>query len=266
MLKQRLIPVLFLKNGWLVRSELFRIHQNLGNPVAQVDRYNTWDVDELIYIDITPDDTYGLGRDDLGRGSGGEDLGTLEDILRHVARRCFMPLTFGGKIRTLDDARARFAWGADKIAINTQALADPGFITACATEFGSQAVVVSVDVQRHDDGRLEVIGDLGRAPTDRDPVEWCREVEARGAGEILLNAIHRDGTAEGYDLDLVRAVAAATTVPVIALGGAAANADFAAVLAEGGAHAAAAGNMFHFREHSYPLAKKALKRQGANVR
>src|SRR5262249_45520694 len=139
-LKNRLIPVLFLKHGWLVRSELFSIHQNLGNPTAQVSRYKTWDVDELIYIDITPDERYDIRRDDLG-GAGFSNPSNFIDIVKLVAAQCFMPLTVGGKIRTIEDCRLRLRLGADKIMLNTQALVSPAFVAVCAEEFGSQAVV-----------------------------------------------------------------------------------------------------------------------------
>jgi len=265
MLKNRLIPVLFLKHGWLVRSEQFRYHQNLGNPLTQVGRYNTWNVDELIYIDITPDDHYDILRDDLG-GVGYENPRDILDIIRLVSKECFMPLTFGGKIRTLEDIRRRLALGADKVTINTQALADPSFITAAAEEFGSQAIIVSIDVLKNDDGTYEVYTQLGQEPTGRTPATWAKEVEERGAGEIFLNSIDRDGMANGYDLDLIRRVVDNTHIPVIACGGVGKHQDFARGIIEGGASAVAAGNIFHFKEMSYPLAKKDLKKVGLNVR
>jgi cyclase len=265
MLKQRLIPVLFLRHGFLVRSERFAVHQNLGNPVAQVERYNAWDVDELVYIDITPDGHYDTQRADLG-GLGGAMPASPVEIIDIVARKCFMPLTFGGKIRTLEDIRARMSRGADKVTLNTQALADPAFISRAAHEYGSQAIVVSVDVLRHGDRRCEVMSGMGKVPTGRTPEAWAEEVERLGAGEIFLNSVDRDGTATGYDLDLIRSVVAATRLPVIACGGVGRYEDFAAVLTETGAAAAAAGNIFHFRELAYPLAKRQLKKSGVNVR
>ena len=264
MLKKRLIPVLFLKHGWLVRSEGFEHHQNLGNPVAQVDRYSSWNVDELIYIDITPDDTYDTKRSDLG-GVGAVNPSTFLDIVRLVGSRSFMPLTVGGKIRTLEDGRLRLRLGADKITLNSQAIADPAFITACAQEFGSQAVVVSVDVRRGGTHHYEVFSHFGRTATGLDPVAWCKEAARRGAGEILLNSIDRDGAGIGYDLDLIRAVSAATPVPVVALGGVGAFSHFADAIGAG-AEAAAAGNIFNFKEHSYPLAKRKMKASGIDVR
>lgn len=265
MLRPRLIPVLFLMDGFLVRSENFRIHQRLGNPIAQVDRYNAWDVDELIYIDITREAAYGKQRTDLG-GMGGAHPTTPEEVIALVAKHCFMPLTFGGGIRSIEHIERRLGLGADKITLNTQALQDPEFITSAARRFGSQAIIVSIDVIEHSDGRSEVFGKNGTWPTGRDPVEWAVEAERRGAGEILLNSVDRDGTARGYDLKLIRNVAQATTIPTIAVGGVGEYSDFGRAITDGGAAAAAAGNIFHFRELAYPLAKQQLKKRGIPFR
>ncbi|MBU1040852.1 MAG: imidazole glycerol phosphate synthase cyclase subunit [Proteobacteria bacterium] len=264
MLKHRLIPVLFLKDGFLVRSESFTVHQNIGNPVAQVERYNSWNVDELIYIDISEVNVYSAKRCDMGNA---QDLpANVSELVSIVARRCFMPLSFGGGIRTLEEIRARLSLGADKVTLNTLAVEDPEFITAAAHRFGSQAIIVSIDVKRHDDDSLEVYSDRGTRATGLSPDVWAQEAERRGAGEILLNSITRDGKAAGYDLDLVRRVVTATGIPVIACGGAGSYSDFAEAVTRGGASAAAAGNIFHFKELAYPLAKKHLKSAGLNFR
>lgn len=265
MLKYRLIPVLFLRNGYLVRSEEFTLHQNLGNPVAQVERYNAWDVDELIYIDITRAGDHGNQRGDLGAIKGGSPQ-TLDEIIRLVAGKCFMPLTFGGGIRTVDDARRRFELGADKVTINSQALREPEFITNLAREFGSQAVVVSIDARRLEDGDCKVFTEWGSLNTGLAPHCWAREAQERGAGEILINSIDRDGKANGYDLELVRSVVAATQIPVIACGGAGTYDHFGQAVLETGASAVAAGNFFHFKEMAYPMAKRHLKKNGLNFR
>lgn len=262
MLKNRLIPVLFLKNGFLVRSEKFHIHQIIGNPVAQVERYNTWDVDELIYIDITPDDRYDRMRDDMRI----ENPNNILDILTMIAKKCFMPLTFGGKIRKLEDIQKRLALGADKVTINTKAIEEPSFISAAAKEFGSQAIVVSIDVKQDCDSKYEVFSMLGTKPTGLLVEEWAQEVEQLGAGEIFLNSIDRDGAAKGYDIDLINRVVDKTKIPVIACGGVGKFIDFALGIVEGGASAVAAGNIFHFTEMSYILAKKALKKASVNTR
>ena len=265
MLMPRLIPILFLKNGHLVRSEEFNIHQNIGNPLAQVDRYSSWNVDELIYIDITRDGGYEYQRKDLG-GIDRNDTNYINGIIQVVAKKCFMPLTFGGGIRTLDDAHIRFELGADKITINTQALRHPDFISQLAKEFGSQAIVVSIDAKFLPNGSHAVFSEWGTIDEAISPDHWAHEVQERGAGEILINSIDRDGKASGYDLELVQSVVSATEVPVIACGGVGSYNDFNRVLEEAGASAAAAGNIFHFRELAYPLAKKHLKSSGLNVR
>jgi cyclase len=264
-LKNRLIPVLFLRNGFLVRSESFSVHQNLGNPVAQVERYNSWDVDELIYIDISERQDYDNVRSDLGDLQGFAPK-TIDDIITIVAGKCFMPLTFGGGIRTLEDARRRFALGADKITINSQALREPELIASLAKEFGSQAIVVSIDSRLVPTQGHMVFTSWGRESTGRKVADWAREAQERGAGEILINSIDKDGKATGYDLELVRAVVEVTSIPVIACGGAGSYKHFADAIRDGGASAAAAGNIFHFKELAYPMAKRQLKKAGVNVR
>jgi cyclase len=261
-LKTRLIPCLLLKNGHLVRSEEFSFHQIVGNPVTQVERFNAWTVDELIYLDITREGTHDLRRDD-------HKVKIEDDILRIidlVSRQCFMPLTFGGGIRTVEDIRARLASGADKVTINTAALADPAFITEAARIFGSQAIVVSIDALKRGEGEWEAMGGWGKTPSGRDVVSWAQEAERRGAGEIFLNSIERDGMANGYDIPLIRSVVDATTIPVIACGGVGRFAHLVKGATEGGASAVSAANIFHFTEHSTVKAKQALSAGGVDVR
>lgn len=261
MLKHRLIPVLLLQNGLLVRSELFRIHQAIGNPIHEVQRFNEWNVDELIYLDITRDDTYDLRRSD-------QKIHGLDDplaIVEAVSRTCFMPLTWGGRIRSVDDMRERLRRGADKITINTGAVRDPALITKGAHVFGSQAIVVAIDVLRHPDGRTEVCIDGGRGPTGLDPAEWAREAEERGAGEILLQSIDRDGTGRGYDVELISAVAEATSIPVIACSGVGTFEHYAVGI-QAGASAVASANIWHFTEMTDRAGKRALARAGVPVR
>lgn len=260
MLKNRLIPVLYLKNGLLVRSEKFKFHQVIGNPVAQVERYNSWNVDELIYIDITKDEEYTLKRDDLKM----KDSKTIFEIIAKVSEKCFMPLTVGGKIRTIEDIKKRLQGGADKVTINTVAIENPNFITEAAKIFGSQCIVVSIDFKKTNEG-YEVYYNHGEKSTGKNPVEWAKQVEKLGAGEIFLNSIDRDGTAEGYDLELIKKVNDAVNIPVIACGGVGEFDDFKKGL-NTGASAVAAGNIFNFTEHSYKFAKKELKDEGFNVR
>jgi cyclase len=259
-LKIRLIPCLLLQNGLLVRSEEFRMHQVIGNPIQQVERFSAWAVDELVYLDITREGAHDLRRDDH-KIKGSADL--LE-IVEAISRRCFVPLTFGGGIRTLEDIRQRIARGADKVAINTQAVEDPAFIGDAAGAFGSQAIVVSIDA-RVQDGGWEVMTRWGSHATGLDVVQWAREAERRGAGEIFLNSVDRDGMAGGYDLPLIEAVCGATRIPVIACGGVGRFKH----LVDGvraGASAVSAANIFHFTEHSTQRAKKTLADAGVPVR
>jgi cyclase len=177
-----------------------------------------------------------------------------------------MPLTFGGGIRILEDVLARIRAGADKVAVNTQALNDPSFVDSCAKEFGSQCIVVSIDAPRGPNGSWEVYTQGGKVPTGRHPAGWAAEVEGRGAGEILLNSIDRDGGGKGYDITLVRTVAGAVKIPVIACGGVGEWAHLAQGIIEGGASAVAAANIFHYTENSVYEAKKYLCEMGLNVR
>jgi imidazole glycerol-phosphate synthase subunit HisF len=261
MLKNRLIPVLLLQNGLLVRSERFKIHQVLGNPIHEVQRFNQWAVDELIYLDISRDDSYDLRRDDHKISGLSSPLGILDE----VSKTCFMPLTWGGRITTVDDMRARISLGADKVTINSEAVRNPQLITEGALVFGSQAIVVSIDVLEHSNGKREVFIDGGRTATGLGPVEWARKAEGFGAGEILVQSINRDGTGEGYDLELIREISAATTIPLIACSGVGAYEHYADGI-RAGASAVAAANIWHFKELSDRGGKRALARAGVNVR
>ncbi len=262
MLTTRLIPCILLKNGLIVRSEQFAYHQNLGDPIHQVRRYTEWQVDELVYLDISRDEQYDLRRDDHKI----KGLTGILDILSAVSEHCFVPLAFGGRIRTLEDITQRLRRGADKVVINTQALRRPAFIAEAAGVFGSQCIVLSIDAKRRAEGVYEVCADGGRTPMRIDPVQWAREAEALGAGEILLNSIDRDGMAQGYDLELIRSVVEAVDIPVIACGGAGTFEHFVSGVTEGRADAVAAANLFQFTEHSYPRAKKRLQAAGVSVR
>ena len=261
--KVRVIPCLLLKDGLIVRSELFKYHQIIGDPTTQLQRYSDWSVDELVYLDIGTSDVYDVRRSDARIATSAHS--SLTDIIREVAKVCFAPLTFGGRIRSLDDMHGRFANGADKVTINTLAVEQPHMIGEAARAFGSQAIVVSIDAIERDGGGYEVLAG-GRTPTGLEPAAWARQAEDLGAGEILLNAVHRDGTAQGYDLALVEQVVRATTVPVVALGGAGRWQHCVDVVVEAGAAAAAAANIFHFTELSYKKAKAFMHEAGVDVR
>ena len=238
------------------------MHQYLGNPINQVERFNSWCVDELIYIDISPSEEYDLRRDDHKI----KNAPNLLEIITSVSKKCFMPLTFGGRIRTIEHIRERVKLGADKVTINTAAIENPNFITKSSEIFGNQCIIVSIDVKKKDDGSYEVYSHLGKKPTGMNPVEWALKAENLGAGEIFLNSIDRDGTAEGYDIELVKSVAEKVSIPLIACGGAGDYEDFVTVINEGKADAVAAGNIFNFKELSTVLAKKHMHKRGMNVR
>lgn len=261
MKKNRLIPLLLLKNGWLVQSKEFKRYQNLGNPITAVKRLSEWGSDELIYLDISKDEVYDTRRDDQGY----PNRQTFHEIIEDIAKVTFMPITVGGKITTLDDIKKYLSLGADKISINTKALEDPDFITAAANEFGAQCIVVSMDIKIID-GEYKVYANNKGAPTEYDPVQWAKIVEQKGAGEILLNSIDRDGMNNGYDIELIDKVSSAVSIPVIACGGVGDWEHFEEGLSKTKADAVAAANIFHYRDQSVFLAKKHLFEKGANVR
>ncbi|MFH1148451.1 MAG: imidazole glycerol phosphate synthase cyclase subunit [Pseudomonadota bacterium] len=261
MKKKRLIPVLLLKNGWLVQSKGFARYQNLGNPIIAVKRLSEWASDEMIYLDISRDENYDMRRDDIGHPNRHSFLEIIED----VSKMAFMPITVGGRVRSLPDFENRLAHGADKISINTKAIDDRRFIEEAAKEFGSQCIVVSIDVKLRD-CEYVVVAEGGRRETAYGPCEWARIAEQQGAGEILLNSIDRDGMKNGYDLDLLNEVAASVRMPVIACGGVGQWAHFGEALEKTNVDAVAAANIFHYMDQSVYLAKKHLYEQGCNVR
>lgn len=253
MLKNRLIPVVLMRSGVCVQSKGFRRYQRLGNPTTIVERLSDWASDELIYLDISPDDEYDLGRDDLRDGIGGDPI----SILRQVASKCFMPLTFGGRIRSLDDVALRVRHGADKVSLNTAALDDPSFIDGVAQRYGAQCCVVCIDARQEGDS-WQVYADGGTRPTGRTAADWAREAVERGAGELLIQSIDRDGAGNGYDIPLIRSVTSAVRVPVIALGGAGSWEHMEQAIRDGGARAVAAANIFNYSENSVFKAKRHL--------
>lgn len=261
MLKNRLIPVLLLQNGLLVRSEGFKKFQIIGNPFYEVKRFNEWNVDELIYLDISKDEIYDLRRDDLKIKNYNDSL----SILQYVSKSCFMPLTWGGKIKDLEMMKQVFLHGADKITINSEAFRNPDLITQASKKFGSQAIVVSIDVFRHKDNSTEVYIDGGRLATGLRPEDWALEVERRGAGEILLQSIDRDGTARGYDLKLIKSISSITTIPLIVLGGVGDYSDYSEGIFAG-ASAVAAANIWHFKDLADRGGKRSLEKSGIAIR
>jgi cyclase len=252
-LKIRVVPTLLLAGPRMVKTVRFDRRRDVGDPVKAPMVYDAQTADELVYLDI----------DATPQGRGVEHL--VETIGR-VTGECFMPLTAGGGIRTVDDIRALLKAGADKVAINSAAVERPDLLGEAAVTFGRQCVVVSIDVRGRGPGEYEVFTGGGRQPTGLDPVEWARRAVAAGAGEVLLTSIDRDGTFEGYDLDLVHRVADVVEVPVIASGGAGTMADLIAAVRDGRASAVGAASMFHFRDLSPIKVKAGLRRAGIPVR
>ncbi len=245
----------------MVQSRAFSRYQNLGNPVTAVKRLSEWAADELIYIDISHDNVYDFRRDDQGY----RNRNSIFEIIQDVSEVCHMPIALGGKIRSIEDIRARLSCGADKVTVNTKAIEDPNFIKEGAEEFGSQCIVVSIDVKLVD-GKYVVMTNGGKDATPHDPLDWARKVEDCGAGEILLNSVDRDGARNGYDIDLIASVADAVKIPVIALGGVGEWSHFEEALLKTNVDAVAAANIFHYTDQSVYLAKKHLYEKGFNVR
>ena len=250
MLYHRVIPVLLFDNGAIYRSQQFSRHYRLGDPLAQLERYKAWDVDEIVYLD-------------MHRTANGT---RLLDVLPEVGRNCFAPLAVGGGIRSIEEIHRHLELGADRVVLNTAAVETPSFITEAAHRYGAQAIIVSIDARKHSDGRHEVVVDSGRRPTGLLACDWAADAAARGAGEILVNSIDRDGMGMGYDAELLRSISARVSIPVIACGGVGEFEHFAAGITKGGVASVAAANIFGFKELSYPLAKDALRAAGVSVR
>ncbi len=251
MLKVRVIPCLDIKDGRVVKGVNFLGLRDAGDPVEQAILYDAAGADELCFLDIT---------------ASHEARGTLLDVVRRTAEVCFMPLTVGGGVRSLDDIRALLLAGADKVSINTAAVKRPEFIREAAEKFGAQCIVAAIDAKKAPSCKFEIFTHGGREATGIDAVEYARKVVALGAGEILLTSMDRDGTKKGYDLPLTRAIADAVSVPVIASGGVGTLEDLVRGVTEGHASAVLAASIFHFGEVSIAQAKKALADAGLPVR
>ena len=249
MLARRIIPCLDVKDGRVVKGINFLQLRDAGDPVEQAAAYDAQGADEVCYLDIS---------------ASPEGRSTLLDVVARTADQIFAPLTVGGGVRTVGDAERLLDAGADKIAINTAAIRTPELITACATRFGSQAIVVAVDAKRRDGG-WEVFSHGGRTAEGLDALEWCRTVAKLGAGELLLTSMDRDGTGAGYDTELLRAVSSSVTIPLIASGGVG-TLDHLADGLVAGADAVLAASIFHFGQHTIGEAKAHLAARGLHVR
>lgn len=252
MLAKRIIPCLDVKEGRVVKGVKFVNLRDAGDPVEQARIYDRMGADELVFLDIT---------------ASPEGRKTTAAMVRRVADQVFLPLTVGGGIRSVDDMRAILLAGADKVSVNTAAVRHPDLLGECAARFGSQCVVLAIDARRHKDGSgWEVYTHGGRTPTGIETVEWAQRGVSLGAGEILLTSMDADGSLNGYDVELTRAVAAAVNVPVIASGGAGRLEHFAAILTEGSADAALAASLFHDKTLTVGQVKRYLLAQGLPIR
>ncbi len=249
-LTKRIIPCLDVRDGVVVKGVRFKGLANVGDPPALAVKYQEQGADEIVFLDVN------------ATIAGAE---TLRAAVQKTAEQLFVPLTVGGGVRTFEDVRTMLRVGADKVSINTAAVAKPALITECADAFGSQCVVVAIDAQRSDGG-WEVHTHSGTKPSQRDAVEWAKEVCELGAGEILLTSMDCDGVKEGYDLELTRRVVRAVSVPVIASGGCGRIDHIVKVLSEGEADAALAASIFHFDEHTVIDVKRELAAKGIPVR
>ncbi len=251
MLATRVIPCLDVNNGRVVKGINFVDLVDAGDPVEQARVYNDSGADELCFLDIT---------------ASHEGRETIVDVVRRTAAECFMPLTVGGGVRTVDDYRKLLLAGADKVSVNSSAVSDPDLLSRAASRFGSQCVVLAIDARRNAQGKFEVFTHGGRTPTGIDAIAWAKDGANRGAGEILLTSMDADGTKNGFDLELTRAVSDAVSVPVIASGGAGHADHMADAVIDGHASAVLAASIFHFGELTVDEVKSVMQNRGLAVR
>lgn len=251
MLTKRIIPCLDVTGGRVVKGTKFLQLRDAGDPVECARAYDAQGADELVFLDIT---------------ASSDNRATMVGVVERTASECFMPLTVGGGIRTVEDMRVMLHAGADKVSVNTSAIQRPELIREGAERFGSQCIVVAIDARRREGGGWTVYTHGGRHPTDLEAVAWAARAGELGAGEILLTSMDADGTKEGYDMELVRAVSSAVGIPVIASGGAGKLEHMADVLLHAGADAVLAASIFHFGEHTVAEVKKFLAARGVQVR
>ena len=250
-LAARIIPCLDVKDGRVVKGVNFVDLKDAGDPAEQAAIYDAQGADEICFLDIS---------------ASHEGRGTLLDVVRRTAERCFTPLTVGGGVRSVENVRALLLAGADKAAINTAAVETPELINAAARKFGAQCIVIAIDAKEVAPGKWEIFTHGGRKPTGRDAIAFAVEAVNRGAGELLVTSIDRDGTGKGYDIPLLREISSRVRAPVIASGGAGTLDDLVAAIRDGGASAALAASIFHYGTYSLAQAREALRAAGAPMR
>ena len=251
MLSVRIIPCLDVRDGRVVKGVNFVNLVDAGDPVEQAKAYENQGADELVFLDIT---------------ASSDNRAIMRDVVERTAGECFMPLTVGGGLRTLEDIRLMLNAGADKVSLNTSAITNPNLVLEASSKFGNQCIVVAIDAKREGEGRWNVYTHGGRNRTELDAVEWAKEVERRGAGEILLTSMDCDGTKDGYDIALTRAVSDAVKIPVIASGGAGNLKHMVDAVKLGGASAVLAASIFHFGTYTIEQAKREMRAAGLPVR
>ncbi len=251
MLSVRIIPCLDVRDERVVKGVNFVNLVDAGDPVEQAKAYENQGADELVFLDIT---------------ASSDNRAIMRDVVERTAGECFMPLTVGGGLRTLEDIRLMLNAGADKVSLNTSAITNPDLVSEASAKFGNQCIVVAIDAKREGEGRWNVYTHGGRNRTELDAVEWAKEVERRGAGEILLTSMDCDGTKDGYDIALTRAVSDAVKIPVIASGGAGNLKHMVDAVKLGGASAVLAASIFHFGTYTIEQAKREMRAAGLPVR
>lgn len=251
MFTKRIIPCLDCKDGRVVKGTSFVNLRDAGDPIEVAKKYDADGADELVFLDIT---------------ATSDDRNTTVDLVRKVAKEVFIPFTVGGGIRTIDDFKVLLREGADKISVNSAAILNPQLITDAVKKFGSQCVVVAIDAKKREDGGWNIYRSGGRIDTGIDAVQWAKDAERLGAGEILLTSMDEDGQKKGYDIALTKAISDSVSIPVIASGGAGCMEDFLHAFKKGGADAALAASLFHFNEISIKELKEYLRENGISVR
>ena len=251
MVKIRLVPTIILKEQMIVQSFEFKRYLPIGNVETAIEFFNNWDVDEIVLLDIMATQ---------------ENRRPHLEIIERASEGCFLPLTFGGGIKSVEEIRNTIRSGADKVVLGAEAIRNPDLVTLGANRFGNQCITISVDYKKNRDGEDEVYIVNGKVPTGMHPLDWAKKVESLGAGEILLYSIDRDGSRKGYDLEMLRRISDAVNIPVIACGGVGNMNHLVEGIERGHSQAVAAGNILHHTEHSTIQAKAYMKNAGLNIR